>query len=110
MLATLCGDAGRPASSDAATTELFAAASCALTRSACSDREEYWETTIAVEVAATRPKAAPSHQRTPRNRLVMSERLRREAPQGAHGFGKGARMGARALSAEDDMHVPELRQ
>jgi len=30
-----------------------------------SERSENWETTIAVEVAATTRNATPSHQRTP---------------------------------------------
>jgi hypothetical protein len=56
----------------AATAVLFAAASWALTRSALSDRDEYCETTIAVDTAATTANAAPSHQRTPMNRLVTT--------------------------------------
>jgi hypothetical protein len=34
-------------------------------RNAISERSENWETTIAVDVAATTAKATPSHQRTP---------------------------------------------
>jgi hypothetical protein len=34
-------------------------------RNAFSERSENWETTIAVEVAATTANAIPSHQRTP---------------------------------------------
>jgi hypothetical protein len=32
-----------------------------------SERSENWETTIAVDVAATTANATPSHQRTPMN-------------------------------------------
>ena len=49
------------------------AAFWALCRNACSEESENWETTIAVEVAATTAKAAPSHQRTPTDGLNMSE-------------------------------------
>src|SRR6185312_13009318 len=79
-------------------------------RSACSERDEYCDTTIAVEVAATTAKAAPSHQRTPKNRLVMGERLRREAPYGVHCFRKAARVRAGAGPPEHDLHVFERRQ
>jgi hypothetical protein len=40
-------------------------------RNALSERDENWETTIAVEVAATTANAAPSHQRTPMKRRFM---------------------------------------
>jgi hypothetical protein len=49
------------------------AASSALWRNACSEESENCETTIAVEVAATTAKAAPSHQRTPTEGLNMWE-------------------------------------
>ncbi len=50
----------------------MSASACALPRNAFSERVENWETTIAVDVAATTAKAAPSHHRTPMNRRVMS--------------------------------------
>ena len=56
----------------AASVALCTASCSAWTRNASSERDENCETTIAVETAATSAKAAPSHQRTPMKRLVMS--------------------------------------
>src|ERR1700760_1387565 len=57
--------------SPVASVALWTANCSACTRNACSERDENCETTIAVETAATRANAAPSHQRTPMNRRVM---------------------------------------
>ena len=56
----------------AASTALPAASCSAWLRNSVSERDENCETTIAVETAATTAKAAPSHQRTPMKRRVMS--------------------------------------
>src|ERR1051325_4634473 len=103
--ATFAAVTGRPARSATATAVLFAAASCAFTRSEFSDRDEYCETTIAVETAATTANAAPSHHRTPMKRFVTTYRLRRERPQGAHRFRKPAGVRVRTGAADDDLEV-----
>src|SRR3954470_2549733 len=95
--------------SDAATPALLAAASRAFVRNALSERDEYCETTIAVEVAATTANAAPSHQRTPMKRRVIAYRLRRDRTQGAHGFLERPRVLAGAAAADDDVDAVDLR-
>src|SRR3954466_65095 len=95
MAATVFRVTGLVARSDAATAVLLAAASCAFTRSALSERDEYCATTMAVETAATTANAAPSHQRPPRTggagppahaeeAAGHTERLRRERTQRGH--------------------------
>ena len=82
----------------AAARNALPAASCsACPRNAFSEREENWDTTIAVETAATSAKAAPSHQRTPMNLFVMPLRLRRDDPQRRDG---AVQLGARVERSE----------
>src|SRR5204862_5561917 len=89
-----CAIAGRrlctsfPRICSAARSALPRASFSAFTRSAVSEREENCETTVAVETAATSANAAPSHQRTPMNRLDMPEGYAGEA-QYAGGMPEG---------------------
>ena len=61
-----------PWTSCAARTALSFASCSAWLRNSVSERDENCDTTMAVETAATTANAAPSHQRTPMKRRVMS--------------------------------------
>src|SRR4051794_36007511 len=99
----------------AARYALPATSETAFLRSAFSDRDENCATTIAVDVAATTAKAAPSHQRTPMKRRVMPYTLDRERAKGldrvrefaarVHGAEPTCERAARAGAADDELEA-----